>query len=423
MEELARLLAVAFDFAMGYFFYRTISCIMRPRKPVILRILAWLLCVMIPSVVIQPMDSVNITVILLLFLGMNFLLFEGKWYVKLSVVMLLYPICTAVNFLNYNLGTILFFTFTDGSQLLNAWFSSLSEGLLLLFWLLFYRLTRERFSRISELLDQRSWLFLDIICLASLTAVFSLTVFTPSIQPWAYPCMLACIVTNFGSIYLASYLADTILADMERKNLRLQKDYYEELEKNQLTIRRMRHDMNNHFAVLEGMVEKGETAGALEYMEQLTGHMASGNRPFCKNSIINTVLNAKYNLAVEKQIDCFFHISIDGIMSIDDISLCAIFANTLDNAIEACVKVAEPSARKISVKARYTENGYFSYEIVNSKANPIRKKKGVLLTDKEDSRSHGLGLSSVRAAVEKYHGTLDISYTEEEFRLVVLMSA
>src|SRR5699024_3367711 len=97
-----------------------------------------------------------------------------------------------------------------------------------------------------------------------------------------------------------------------------------------------------------------------------------------------------------------------GIMSIDDISLCTIFANTLDNAIEACVKVAEPSARKISVKARYTENGYFSYEIVNSKANPIRKKKGVLLTDKEDSRSHGLGLSSVRAAVEKYHGTLDI---------------
>lgn len=422
MEWMARLLSVGVDFIMGYFFYRIVSCIMRPKKPLLFRILAWFFCTMIPSVVIQPMDPTNITWIMFLFLGMNFLLFEGKWYVKLSVAMMLYPICAAVNFLNYNLGTILFFTFTDGSPILNAWFSFLSEGLLLLFWVGFYWLMKKRLSQFGGLLDQRSWLFLDIICLASLTAVVSLTIFTPSIQPGAYPCMIACVVTNFGSIYLASYLADTILADMERKNLRLQKDYYEELENNQLTIRRMRHDINNHFAVLEGMVKRGKTDSALEYMEKFTGYIGSGNRQFCKNSIVNTVLNTKYSLMEAEKIDSFFHIDIDGILSIDDISLCTIFSNTLDNAIEACRKIEDSSRRKISVKARYTEeSGFFSYEIVNTKSNPIRKKRGLFLTDKEDSRSHGLGISSVQAAVERYKGTLDISYTDEEFRLVVLL--
>ena len=73
------------------------------------------------------------------------------------------------------------------------------------------------------------------------------------------------------------------------------------------------------------------------------------------------------------------------------------------------------------MRARYGENGYFSYEIINSKQNEIREKKGILLTDKDDARSHGLGIASVNEAVEKYTGTFDISYTEEEFRVVVLI--
>lgn len=95
--------------------------------------------------------------------------------------------------------------------------------------------------------------------------------------------------------------------------------------------------------------------------------------------------------------------------------------STQDNAIEACKKVPDEGKRKLSVRARYTENGYFSCEIVNSKVNGVQERKGVFLTDKEDKNSHGLGISSVREVVEKYEGTLDISYKEDEFRVVVLI--
>lgn len=337
--------------------------------------------------------------------------------------MLFYPIIAAFNFLHNSIGAAVFFFFSDDMGFFNSLFSTLARLLTIIFWYLFHRFMGKHLDRASGVLDRRSWMLLIIICLASLAAVISLLCFTPPSDVAVYPCMLTCLVTNFGSIYLASYLADTILADMERRNLRLQKSYYEELDKNQQQIRRIRHDMNNHISVLEGLLKKGDTEKALEYFEDLNLHIKSGTRRFCKDSIVNAVLNAKYNSAEESGIDCFFHVDIDRVLGIDAVSLCTIFANTLDNAVEACRKIEEPAERRLSLKARCTQNGYFSYEIVNSKVNAVRKKKDAFLTDKEDARSHGLGIASVREVVRKYDGMMDISYTEEEFQVVILIGA
>ena len=93
------------------------------------------------------------------------------------------------------------------------------------------------------------------------------------------------------------------------------------------------------------------------------------------------------------------------IIHIDDVSLCTLFANTLDNAIEACQKIEDPDRRKLELKCRYTENGYFSLELINSKINEIVVQKNQYISDKEDKSAHGIGISSIRDIVEKYEGT------------------
>ena len=173
--------------------------------------------------------------------------------------------------------------------------------------------------------------------------------------------------------------------------------------------------------VVGRLFEEGKRTEAQKYFEQLSGRALSSSRTFCKNSVVNAVLNSKYNRMAEAEIDSFFHISIDKMMMIDDVSLCMIFANTLDNAVEACQKIEDKAARRISVKARYTENGYFSYEIVNSKCNRIRMRRERFITDKADSASHGVGISSVKEIVERYGGTMDISFTEGEFKVIILI--
>lgn len=233
--------------------------------------------------------------------------------------------------------------------------------------------------------------------------------------------MLACMITNISAIRLVYYLAEHVRGKLVEKNLKLQQDYYQELEANQIEIRKFRHDMNNHFSVVSELLEDGKEAEAKEYFRNLSGQLRARSRTFCKDSIVNAVINSKYNRAVEQGIDCFFNIEIDALWFLDNLDICTIFSNTLDNAIEACMKV-EQDKRRISVKARCMENGYFSYEISNSKNQEIQVEEGHYKTWKRNTKSHGIGIENVRDVVKRYRGTMEISYDENTFCVLILIS-
>ena len=83
--------------------------------------------------------------------------------------------------------------------------------------------------------------------------------------------------------------------------------------------------------------------------------------------------------AEEEGIVCECQVDLKEIPAVDDIDLCVLFANTLDNAIEACSKMKERQNRHISVKARCM-GGQFSYEIINSKENTEERWKSAIQT-------------------------------------------
>lgn len=372
---------------------------------------------------IFPNDPINITLAFPMFLVGVAMAFAEKRMIWISIVLIFYPIIVAFGYLWYDFTGIIFFHFfAKYGDNANQIFTTVSACSLPVFWYLVWRYPGRKLERITRFLDVKSWLLLDIICLASLASVFISIYYTPEPSYKVYPCMIACIVTGIGCLWLATYLAERIQTELEKRKLLLQYDYYKELEKNQTQIRKLRHDMNNHIAVIGGLLEQKNAEDALHYIYGLHDHIQTQNRQFCKNSIVNALFNLKYNAALEAEIDTFFHISIDAMTEIDDISLCTLFANALDNAIEACQKIADVKKRKLSLKARYSENGYFSFEISNSKISPVKEKHGVFMTDKDNRKIHGLGIASMKEIVEKYKGTIDIQYTEDNFTVVVLIA-
>lgn len=52
MENLISLIGTSCNFVQGYFFFKTVSCLLKPREPRFLQILAWMLCALVSSVVI-----------------------------------------------------------------------------------------------------------------------------------------------------------------------------------------------------------------------------------------------------------------------------------------------------------------------------------------------------------------------------------
>ena len=102
----------------------------------------------------------------------------------------------------------------------------------------------------------------------------------------------------------------------------------------------------------------------------------------------------------------------------DDVSLCTIFANLLDNAIEAAQKVPDREARRISLKARYTGES-LCIEVENSRTGELAESKAGLLTTKPDKENHGYGLRSVRDVVESYGGHMNITPAADAFRVTI----
>ena len=138
--------------------------------------------------------------------------------------------------------------------------------------------------------------------------------------------------------------------------------------------------MKNHLNIIGTFLRDNEIEQAKEYFQELNQEFASNLKVYCPNKIVNAVLNSKEQLALDSNILCDFQIDLETSPKIDDIDLCSILGNTIDNAIEALRKVPQLSERTLSLKARYT-NGFFSYEIKNTKINEIRKKGGRFLTD------------------------------------------
>lgn len=421
---LFRALGTLLNFIEGYYFMKCIGCCLAGRGGRLAFPAGLAGYSLVSCIVIFPNDLVNISLAAVLFAVLNFLIYHGEWSVKLALIVILLPVSSALNFLVFDItGKLYFQYFTAEDKLANAFFSNLSALLPTVFFAFFYHFFHEALEKMQHTFTGRTWLLISIICTASFAGVFSCLYlsadYCKSYTVW--PCMLACIVTNTGSLHLASCLADGIYADLERQNLRLQHNYYEELEKNQNQIRKLRHDMNSHLAVVGQLLQKGDTEKAKAYFSEISSFMQDSSRKFCQNSVVNAVLNARCSRMQEAGIDSFFHISIDGMMLLDDVSLCTIFANTLDNAIEACLKIDSAQERRIQLKCRYTENGYFSFELINSKNNPITERNGQIISDKEDRKLHGIGLSSVRGIVDRYKGTLDLSYDECSFKVIILI--
>lgn len=136
-------------------------------------------------------------------------------------------------------------------------------------------------------------------------------------------------LTSFIGIINVIHHTKTVQANMALESLRYQQSYYKELEQNQQNIRRLRHDMKNHLNIIGTFLKNNEIDNAMQYFKDLNQEFAS-----------------------DSNIQCDFQIDLAKSPPIEDVDLCSILGNTLDNAIEALQKVPKISNRTLSLKVK-----------------------------------------------------------------------
>lgn len=232
-----------------------------------------------------------------------------------------------------------------------------------------------------------------------------------------------CVTLVFCGIFGMIYL---IYIDMKKREeiLKLQVDMaerqYEELAMEYEKNRLLYHDMNHHNLVIWKLAEQGEYERLHEYLGKLWPQSRTGHRQWTQNQVMDMVLEHKILAMEKKEIKCQICSDIIGEISILDRELCSLFANLLDNAMEACEKL-EKEERNISVEIR-RHHAMLMLIVENSCRQDAPVKKGIFRTTKKNRVLHGYGLRSVRQTVKNYGGQFESGMHGNNFYVKILIA-
>ncbi|MDE5769296.1 MAG: GHKL domain-containing protein [Oscillospiraceae bacterium] len=181
--------------------------------------------------------------------------------------------------------------------------------------------------------------------------------------------------------------------------------------------RAFRHDMNNNLLMISAMMQKNQYQEAEAYINSISEMLSSFSPKIVTgDSMLDSLFASKLPIMEEKSIK--FNISgvIDSNLNWKPIDICAVFANLIDNAIEACDKVTDQN-RYIKVKIKKTK---FQYIITfcNSVAQLVdcsQFNENSHYSSKPDKSCHGFGMKNIRNTLAKYDAVMQVSCTNQEF--------
>lgn len=241
--------------------------------------------------------------------------------------------------------------------------------------------------------------------------------FKMTVKPIGYILLLLAILSFYGLLSAIKTLARQYRLEQDQVLYETNRQYYLQLEQTQLEIRKFRHDMVHHLQALTLLSEEERT----DYLKDLLDHPSlKYSTGFCQNQTVNAVINAKMSRIREASIDFHCKLSIPQDIPMEKIDLCTIFANCLENAIEACEKFSSivPFMRTISLESRY-DKGIFLLQCKNPLPDSLLTEDGKLVTSKHDRKNHGIGIPNIREAAGRYHGTVETVVMDGKFILLV----
>lgn len=265
-------------------------------------------------------------------------------------------------------------------------------------------------------------LLLTLVCLSAMTSLVCVNTDDYKLKANFLIAMVILLSTIFTCIVISLFINViakqyfTSTTQMMEKQVELQISHYDSLVKAESEISKFRHDYNNHLRSILSLIRMNECAQAEEYIEKLqkikyktdTVLFYTGNR--LADAILSDKSSALGN-------NC--HIEYYGIIpsSIENIDLCVILTNALDNAAEACQKIQSQSV--ISIQAS-KQQGYFVLSIKNPTAC-TENFNYIPSSTKSDSGQHGIGLHNVESTVKKYGGQIKVKCEDGFFELMLTM--
>ena len=212
-------------------------------------------------------------------------------------------------------------------------------------------------------------------------------------------CLLFFILFQFTSQNRIKMNHALLRVQMENEQKKLQDSVRWSME-----VETLRHDLKNHLFCVSEYIKSQKLQEALQYIEQITGRVQRDipHHILTEHLALNAILDLKRMECEENQIDlkCFI---MEKMPVFEEVDLCIILSNLLDNAIEAEQKEQKKEIR-LSIS---TVGNYMHITIQNTISESVLKKNKALKTSKANAKLHGFGIQSVTETVLKHDGMID----------------
>lgn len=237
------------------------------------------------------------------------------------------------------------------------------------------------------------------------------------------------MISFWGLLWAAVVLAKQKQLEDAAKYEEINRKYYEGMEQQHFEIRRMRHDMANYLQTLSVLPQKRRDSYIAELLKDKA---VTSMKNWCGDVTVNAVMTLKEQVMQERGITLEYELEIPEPLPFRNVDICAILANALDNAIEACSGSAEKGQntedtepdnreRRIILKAKM-KKGMFMMSVKNPSG--IQIHRGILpQSAKKDGANHGYGLKSIQEVVKRIDGRMELETENGWFELFVLLFA
>jgi len=235
---------------------------------------------------------------------------------------------------------------------------------------------------------------------------------------------LVIIILNFLMFYVIYSLFFKNAQIKNMKVLSVKEQYMEQYVNNAETqyelIRKIRHDIKDQLTTVYELLTSGKTEDALEFIEQSNG-IVKATMTFVQtnNPVANAIINSKLSTAstLGIKVSC---ITVNDFVGINELDLCDLLSNTLENAITAC-EAMPPDLNKFIYLEISKENNIYTFIVKNSLDKSVISENPKLKTTKKDIINHGLGTSIIRDIVNKYSGRYDYYEIDNTFCCSVIL--
>ncbi len=202
------------------------------------------------------------------------------------------------------------------------------------------------------------------------------------------------------------------IAALNEKYLHAEIQHFQAYRQTQTETRRVRHDMKNHMQSMLYLAKEEKFEDLKKYLETINLSVEQLDAELqCGNSLADAICNEKNQLALHKGISFEIEGRMPESVKIEQVDICTIFANALDNAIEA---QDNENMKKKWIKLEISCQGEIVFFRFTNPMDSTKLRCKHMGTSKKDKINHGFGLQNIRFSVEKYNGEMSTTIYEDD---------